>query len=108
MEWNFKGFGLVFFKALLKDYIAKVKLLVLIFSFKTSQPWSQNCSDMRIRTVLLGSQAHIHELVFTSVLRVRTFTSPHSYYLPSPDFPVFKVSVSPRMQPPFSYFNNTC
>lgn len=39
MEWNFKAFGLLVFKALLKDYIAKVKLLVLIFSFKTSQPW---------------------------------------------------------------------
>lgn len=39
MEWNFKESGLLLFKALLKDYIAEVKLLILIFSFKSSQLW---------------------------------------------------------------------
>lgn len=55
---EFEGVWCTFLKGLLKDYIAKVKLLVLIFSFKTSQPWRVRIALILeyVRNLLLGSQ----------------------------------------------------
>lgn len=75
MEWNFKEFGLLLFKALLKDYIAEVKCLVLIFSFKTSQLWRVKIALILkyIKTLLLGSQCwHTFDLCVYLVFRVFT------------------------------------
>lgn len=83
MEWNFKGLGL-FFKALLKDYIAKVKF-VLILSFKTSQPWRVRIAPLGgyVTSLPLGARACVHATrVFTRVLGAYTLTLRHSYYPP--------------------------
>lgn len=111
MEWNFKGFGLFFFffKALLKDYIAKVKFVVLIFSFKTSQPWRVRIASIGgyITSLLLRSQCPCTHGSCVCSCTGSSHLDFASLLLPSLHFTVFKVRVSPRNQAPFSYFNST-
>lgn len=109
MEWNFKGFGLFFLKPLLKDYIAKVKFVVLIFSFKTSQPWRVRIAPVGgyIMSLLLRSQCRCTHNSCVCSCTGSSHLDSASLLLPSLHFMVFKVRVSPWNQSPFSYFNST-
>lgn len=108
MEWNFKESGLLLFKALLKDYIAEVKLLILIFSFKSSQLWRVKIALMLkyIKTLLLGSQCwHTFDLCvylvyweFTPLLCLIPSTLPGFHFFLKLLFLTWSN---------LSYFNNT-